>query len=245
MIVPGGGFSLDGKRWIACRPQLLPPSAGSLSAVPAAVPGAARRRARRRRTAVLRQACQASPMPKPSPTFLAPLRNMRWVVYRKRPFGGPKEVLRYLARYTHRVAISNRRLIACDDTGVTFKYKDYRLEGPAPLQDDDARTRRVHPPLPDARAARRLPPHPLLRSARQQPPGREHRARPRDCSRLPLLPIDGHQRPPAAMPPNRKHQSIPAHVAAARMIIIETFQRGCSPRYRPTASVPAIRIDTS
>src|ERR1700737_2017383 len=62
-------------------------------------------------------------------TFLAPLRDSEWVVYSKRPFGGPKEVLRYLARYTHRVAISNRRLIACDDKGVTFKWKDYRLEG--------------------------------------------------------------------------------------------------------------------
>jgi Putative transposase len=52
------------------------------------------------------------------------------VVYCKHPFGGPKEVLRYLARYTHRVAISNRRLIACDEKGVTFKWKDYRIEGP-------------------------------------------------------------------------------------------------------------------
>ena len=62
--------------------------------------------------------------------FLTPLRNSEWVVYCKRPFGGPKEVLRYLARYTHRVAISNRRLIACDEKGVTFKWKDYRIEGP-------------------------------------------------------------------------------------------------------------------
>jgi Putative transposase len=52
------------------------------------------------------------------------------VVYSKRPFGGPQEVLRYLARYTHRVAISNRRLIACDDKGLTFKWKDYRIEAP-------------------------------------------------------------------------------------------------------------------
>src|SRR4029077_1854951 len=51
-------------------------------------------------------------------------------VYSKRPFGGPEEVLRYLARYTHRVAISNRRLVSFDDNGVTFKWKDYRLEGP-------------------------------------------------------------------------------------------------------------------
>ena len=67
-------------------------------------------------------------------TFLAPLRDSEWVVYSKRPFGGPKEVLRYLARYTHRVAISNRRLIACDQKGVTFKWKDYRLEGPERYQ---------------------------------------------------------------------------------------------------------------
>jgi hypothetical protein len=62
--------------------------------------------------------------------FLAPLRKSEWVVYSKRPFGGPKEVLRYLARYTHRVAISNRRLTACDENRVTFKWKDYRIERP-------------------------------------------------------------------------------------------------------------------
>src|SRR5262249_38077650 len=63
--------------------------------------------------------------------YLAPLRNADWVVYAKRPFGGPKQVLSYLARYTHRVAISNRRLVALDNKGVTLKWKDYRLEGPA------------------------------------------------------------------------------------------------------------------
>src|SRR6266550_2804691 len=62
--------------------------------------------------------------------FLAPLRNAEWVVYAKEPFGGPQAVLAYLSRYTHRVAISNRRLIAANETGVTFKWKDYRIEGP-------------------------------------------------------------------------------------------------------------------
>ena len=62
--------------------------------------------------------------------FLAPLRTTKWFVYSKRPFSSPKTVLAYLSRYTHRVAISNRRLIAADKTGVTFKYKDYRIEGP-------------------------------------------------------------------------------------------------------------------
>ena len=61
--------------------------------------------------------------------YLAPLWKSDWVVYAKRPFGGPTQVLRYLARYTHRVAISNRLLISLDRTGVTFKWKDYRLEG--------------------------------------------------------------------------------------------------------------------
>ena len=63
--------------------------------------------------------------------FLAPLRKIEWVVYAKDPFGGPEAVLAYLSRYTHRVAISNRRLIAADDDGVTFRWKDYRIEGPA------------------------------------------------------------------------------------------------------------------
>lgn len=60
---------------------------------------------------------------------LAPLRKAEWVVYAKRPFGGPEAVLAYLSRYTHhRVAIANSRLIACDERGVTFKWKDYRIE---------------------------------------------------------------------------------------------------------------------
>ena len=63
--------------------------------------------------------------------YLRPLHNTKRVVYCKRPFGGPEQVLRYLARYTHRVAISNRRLVASDEKGVTFKWKDYRLEGRA------------------------------------------------------------------------------------------------------------------
>src|SRR6202012_1004515 len=60
---------------------------------------------------------------------LAPLRCSDWFVYAKRPFAGPQAVLAYLARYTHRVAISNSRLIALDEAGVTFKWKDYRIKG--------------------------------------------------------------------------------------------------------------------
>jgi hypothetical protein len=62
--------------------------------------------------------------------FLAPLRKIEWVVYSKNPFAGPEQVLRYLSRYTHRVAISNRRLVSIDDNGVAFRWKDYRIDGP-------------------------------------------------------------------------------------------------------------------
>ena len=62
--------------------------------------------------------------------LLTPLRKTEWVVYAKKPFGGPQAMLAYLARYTHRVAIANSRLISADETGVTFKWKDYRIEGP-------------------------------------------------------------------------------------------------------------------
>ena len=73
--------------------------------------------------------------------FIGPLRHSKWVVYCKAPFAGPKQVLRYLSRYTHRVAISNRRLIAADDAGVAFRWKDYRADGPGRWK-----TMRLHPP---------------------------------------------------------------------------------------------------
>ncbi|GAN81442.1 Putative transposase [Acidocella aminolytica 101 = DSM 11237] len=66
--------------------------------------------------------------------YLAPLRRKNWVVYAKPPFAGPQAVLAYLARYTHRVAISNRRLVAMDERGITTRYKDYRQDGAARYQ---------------------------------------------------------------------------------------------------------------
>jgi hypothetical protein len=72
--------------------------------------------------------------------FLAPLRHIEWVVYCKAPFAGPQQVLRYLSRYTHRVAISNRRLVAADDGGIAFRWKDYRADGQSRWK-----TMRLHP----------------------------------------------------------------------------------------------------
>ena len=175
--------------------------------------------------------------PRAFAAYLAPLWNTNWVVYCKRPFGGPKEVLRYLARYTHRVAISNRRLIACDDKDVTFKWKDYRREG------RDPRDPRVHPPLSHARAARRLPSHPLLWPARQRQARRQHRSCPRTAhaaytSRR-CHQSSGHQRRGTA-----KARAFLPH-CGGRMIIIERFERGSTPHYHPSPPTPVIRIDTS
>src|SRR5262249_60198939 len=72
--------------------------------------------------------------------FIAPLRHIKWVVYCKAPFAGPQQVLRYLSRYTHRVAISNRRLIAADDAGIAFRWKDYCADSPGRWK-----TMRLHP----------------------------------------------------------------------------------------------------
>src|SRR3989440_4391620 len=129
MIVPGGGLSLDGKRWVSCRLGFF---------LPVRVLSRLFRRLFLQKLVAAHQAGELKFFGKHAPltnrqafaAYLAPLRNSEWVVYSKRPFGGPEQVLRYLARYTHRVAISNRRLIALDEKGVTFKWKDYRLEGP-------------------------------------------------------------------------------------------------------------------
>ena len=127
-IVPGGGLSLDGQRWVACRPGFFLP---------------VRVLSRRFRHVFLEKLGEAHRAGKlqffgehqrlvEAGTFaewLKPLRQCEWVVYAKRPFAGPEAVLAYLARYTHRVAIANSRLIALDEQGVTFKWKDYRRKG--------------------------------------------------------------------------------------------------------------------
>ena len=130
MIVPAGGISLDGTRWVHCRANFLLPVrvlsrlfrrlfltrltdahvAGRLAFF-GEIKGLRRREA--------------------FTAHLAPLRRKKWFVYAKPPFAGPEAVLAYLARYTHRVAISNSRLVSLDKRGVTFRYKDYRRDGRA------------------------------------------------------------------------------------------------------------------
>lgn len=125
MIVPGGGASKDGKRWIRTRKKFL---------VPVLVLSKLFRRLFLTRLRALHSDGQLrffgdhAPLagPKPFASFIASMRAKKWVVYAKAPFSGPDAVLAYLARYTHRVAISNKRLIAINDGGITFAYKDYR-----------------------------------------------------------------------------------------------------------------------
>ena len=129
MIVPGGGIALDGSRWIAKRPDFL---------LPVRVLSKLFRRLMTEKLIAAHAAGQltfygahaALANAKAFSAYLAPLKRTRWFVYAKRPFAGPKAVLAHLSRYTHRVAISNRRLVAVDDKAVTFKVKDYRIKGP-------------------------------------------------------------------------------------------------------------------
>ena len=129
MIVPGGGISLDGTRWVPCRPGFLLP-VRVLS-----------RLFRRLFLAGIADAHAASRLAffgeldglrhqQTFTAYLAPLRRKNWFLYAKPPFAGPEAVLAYLARYTHRVAISNNRLVSADQAGITFRYKDYRIKGP-------------------------------------------------------------------------------------------------------------------
>jgi len=242
MIVPGGGISLDDTCWVSCRPGFFRP-VRVLS-----------RLFRRLFLSKLLAAHQTGRLaffgdraalaePRAFAAFLAPLRKLEWVVYAKKPFAGPQAVLAYLARYTHRVAISNRRLISADKTGVTFKWKDYRIEGP------------------DRYNTMTLPTHEFIRRflTHVMPKGL-HRirhyglfangnraaniARARELLAVPSRPKPAETSATAAdhelrvLPP-------PCRCCGGRMIIIETFARGCQPKHRPAPATAAIRIDTS
>jgi hypothetical protein len=111
--------------------------------------------------------------------FIAPLRRTKWVAYCKAPFAGPEQVLRYLSRYTHRVAIANRRVVAADSEAIAFRWKDYRLNGANCWKTMRLPAARVHQALPAARIAQGLPPHPPLRALCLHQPRREHRDSPR------------------------------------------------------------------
>jgi len=242
MIVPGGGLSLDGERFVPCRGRrrrfFLPVKVLS-------------RLFRRLMLEKLSQAydkglltLQGSLAKLAAPAAFAaqlkPLRWKKWFVYIKEPFAGPKAVLAYLSRYTHRVAISNSRLIAHDSRGVTFRYKDYRADGLArhkamTLATDEFIRRFMLHILPKGfhrirhyglfanagRAANLARLRELLGSA---PPAETAASPSQDEPAEKLLP--------------------PCPCCGGRMIVIEFFERGTQPRYR-APSVAEIWFDTS
>jgi hypothetical protein len=238
IIVPGGGLSPDGSRWIACKPGFF---------LSVRVLSRLFRRLFLEGLAALNASGRLAFFGDLAPladdeafaAAFAPLRRSEWVVYAKRPFAGPQAVLAYLSRYTHRVAISNSRLLALDDAGVTFKWKDYRIEGPdrfktMTLNPDEFIRRFLMHVLPSG--FHRIRHYGLFASA----------ARARNIERIrALLSV-------AETPPQQEREAgggaDPAEVVhkcpccGGRMIIIETFD-GVRPTRPPPPS--RIRIDTS
>jgi hypothetical protein len=172
---------------------------------------------------------------------LKPLRWKKWFVHIKEPFAGPKAVLAYLSRYTHRVAISNTRLIAHDKRGVTFRYKDYRADGVAQrkvmtLATDEFIRRFLLHILP--KGFHRIRHYGLFANT-----GRAANiARLRELLGSALPPAEkvagpGQDEPAETVLP-------PCPCCGGRMIVIEIFERGTQPRYRPP-SAAVIWFDTS
>ena len=229
MIVPGGGFSLDRQRWVSSRPAFL---------LPVRVLGKLFRRLFLTRLLGLHgsgglrffgdQLCLADR--RAFLRYLAPVRKKSWVVYAKPPFAGPEAVLAYLSRYTHRVAIANRRLISHDETGITFRYKDYRREGAErhrtmTLAADEFIRRFLLHVLP--KGFHRIRHYGLLASA-----GRKANvAKARD---LLAVSAPSATEEPAAAPDHRP----PCPCCGGRMTIIETFERGRQPRGPPDTVAP-------
>jgi hypothetical protein len=239
VVVPGGGLAPDGSRWIACRPGFF---------LPVRVLSRLFRRLFLDRLAAAHGAGRLAfhgdlaPLADPAAfaAQLAPLRRSEWVVYAKRPFAGPGAVLAYLSRYTHRVAIASSRLLALDERGVTFRWKDYRArEGKKgrewiksmTLSADEFIRRFLLHVLPDG--FHRIRHYGLFASG----------TRAVNIARIRTLlgtappsdrasPAPAHDEPPAPTCP----------CCGGRLVIIERFHAGTQPRMRPTA---AIRIDTS
>jgi hypothetical protein len=233
-IVPGGGISLDGERWVSCRPNFFLP-VRVLS-----------KRFRRRFLERLRDAHDAGRLRffndlahlakrDAFDAHLAPLLKLDWVVYAKPPFGGPDAVLAYLARYTHRVAIANSRLVACETGNVSFKWKDYRA-----AKANRGRERYKTMTLGAHEFIRRFLIHVL--------PDGFHRirhyglfangGRVRNIARArELLGVVTHETEPAETNDGEAEAlSQPCPRCGGRMIIVETFERGAQPRAPPIAS---------
>ena len=233
-IVAGGGLAPDGARWVACKPGFFLP-VRVLS-----------RLFRRRFLEELHQAHRSGRLQffgeyavlsdaQAFAQWLAPLRQCEWVVYAKRPFAGPAAVLTYLSRYTHRVAISNRRLLTLDERGVTFRWKDYRATGKTrykamTLSPDEFMRRFLLHVLPAG--FHRIRHYGLLANTGR----RDHLARAREL--LHVVPAATESQPPEVTAANIAPTFVCPHCGAA-MTVIETFVRGQPIRAPPTLRVAA------
>ena len=235
MIVPGGGISLDGARWVPCRPGFF---------LPVRILSRLFRRLFLNNLAAAHRQLQFfgnhAPLANEQAfaAYLAPLHKIEWVVYSKRPFGGLAAVLAYLSRYTHRVAIANSRLIAFDSSGVTFKWKDYRIKGRdryklMTLATDEFIRRFLIHVLP--RGFHRIRHYGLL--------AKTSSAANIALARKLLAAQEPESEPADALDADHNQPACPC--CGGRMIIIETFERGCTPHHQPTGPMIAIRIDTS
>jgi len=238
MIVPGGGLSLDHTRWIAARSNFL------------VHVNVLARLFRGKMLAMLVHAHDAGELKffnshagladkRTFKRFIAPLRRIKWVVYCKAPFAGPEQVLRYLSRYTHRVAISNRRLVAADSEAIAFRWKDYRVNGSERwktmrLQPHEFIRRFLLHVLP--KGFHRIRHYGLFASTNRA----ESIATARALLELAPPAADPQEQPDVA-PHTPRVLPYPCPCCGARMIVIETFAPGCQPSWRPTL----IRIDTS
>jgi hypothetical protein len=233
MIVPGGGISLDGTRWVRCKPRFLLP-VPVLSRLFRRLFLAALADAHADRLAFFgeiedlrrREAFDA---------HLAPLKRKKWFVYAKPPFAGPEAVLAYLARYTHRVAISNSRLIALDERGVTFRYKDYRRDGKArygtmTLSADEFIRRFLLHVLP--KGFHRIRHYGLLASAGCK----ANIARAKKLIAAPMPEVDPPTAHNIADPDATTDHRPPCPCCGGRMIIVEVFARGGTPRGPPSGA---------
>jgi hypothetical protein len=239
MIVPGGGLAKDGSRWIASRANYLLP-----------VPVLSRLFRRLFLTALV-EAHRAGQLTffgahasladaGAFAAFLKPLRKIEWVVYAKEPFAGPEPVLRYLARYTHRVAISNRRLVAAASDSVTFRWKDYRADAA-----DRWQTMTLHPHEFIRRFLMHVLPKGFHRIRHYGLFANGNRvanvARVREL--LAVTPPVSAAPPPAAGTGEACGER-PCPCCGRPMRIIEVLARGAQPR-STLSNAPAIRIDTS
>jgi Putative transposase/Transposase zinc-binding domain len=240
MIVPGGGLSKDGARWVSSRGNFLVhvdvlarKFQGKLLAMLLDAHDAGELKFFNTHSGLADRATFKR--------FIGPLRHIKWVVYCKPPFSGPEQVLRYLSRYTHRVAISNRRLVSADDGGIAFRWKDYREDGLArwktmSLSPGEFIRRFLLHVLP--KGFHRIRHYGLFANANRA----EAIARARALLGVTLPPPKPE---PELQSGEARVLASPCPCCGARMHVIETFEAGTMPRHRPSPKPITIRIDTS